>query len=270
MRSKEILVHYQSGWEERRLREGVGRLERARTEELLARFLPRPPAVVLDVGGGPGGYACWLARRGYQVHLIDLVPLHVRQALEASAAQPGKPLASAEVGDARHLARPRASADVVLLLGPLYHLTERRDRLKALREARRVLRPEGIVLCAGISRYASLLDGLVEGYLADPAFARIAKRDLATGQHRNPTNNPAYFTTSYFYRPSELAEEIAAAGLRHESTVGIEGPGWLLQDFEKSWKIPAGRKRLLAAARALESEPSVLGLSAHLLAVGRL
>lgn len=267
--SREVLEHYESVSEARRLHAGIGRLERARTEELLTRFLPPPPAVVLDVGGGPGVYSCWLARRGYEVHLIDLVPRHVRQARRASQAQPNQPLASASVGDARHLTRAGATVDAVLLLGPLYHLTKRADRLQALREARRVLRPKGIVFCAAISRYASLLDGLVEGFLADPAFARIVKRDLATGQHRNPTNHPVYFTTGYFHRPEELAEDIAAAGLRHEVTMGIEGPGWMLQNFEASWKSPARRKRLVAAARALENEPSALGLSAHLLAVAR-
>src|SRR5262249_49876920 len=79
--------------------------------------------------------------RGYAVHLSDVVPLHVEQAREASARQPDHPLAGTAVGDARRLAHPDGSADAVLLLGPLYHLTERADRLAAWREARRGRRP---------------------------------------------------------------------------------------------------------------------------------
>jgi SAM-dependent methyltransferase len=164
---------------------------------------------------------------------------------------------------------PDAGADAVLLLGPLYHLTERADRLAAWREARRVLKHGGVVLAAGISRFASVLDGLKRGLFDDPAFAAIAEQDLRDGQHRNPTGNPAYFTTAYFHRPEELAAEAAEAGLVHEATVGVEGPGWLLQDLAEQWRHPVRRERFLAVARALESEASVRGVSAHLLTVAR-
>jgi len=267
--ASDILKHYESVREEQRLQEGASRLERVRTQELLTRYLPSPPGVVLDVGGGPGAHACWLARQGYEVHLIDLVPLHVEQARGASRAQPDHPLASATVGDARKLQHAEASVDAVLLLGPLYHLTEREDRLQAWREARRVLRPGGTALGAAICRFASLLAGLAEGYLDDPEFAAIVERDLADGQHRNLTNNPAYFTTAYFHRPEELAAEIEGAGLRHDRTLAVEGPGWLLQNFDAHWSDPGRRERLLGAIRSLENEPSILGASAHLLAVAR-
>jgi SAM-dependent methyltransferase len=93
------------------------------------------------------------------------------QAREAAATRPRITFASAEVGDARALRLADASADAVLLLGPLYHLPERAGRLKALAEARRVRRPGAMVLAAAISRLASTLDGLRGGYLADPSFS---------------------------------------------------------------------------------------------------
>src|SRR5262245_51465054 len=97
----EMATHYEAGVELPRLAEGPGQLEFVRTCEIVERFFPPPPTVVLDVGGGPGAYACWLARRGYEVHLIDAMPLHVEQAREASRRQAERPLASAAVGDAR-------------------------------------------------------------------------------------------------------------------------------------------------------------------------
>ena len=194
------------GIEADRLQRGSGRIEFARTQEIVSRYLPPAPAVIFDIGGGPGVYACWLARLGHEVHLIDPVPLHVEQARQASAQQPDAPIASCIVGDARHLDRADASVDVALLLGPLYHLTERSDRITALREAARIVRPGGVVLAVGISRFVSTLDGMARGYLADSVFARIVQDDLATGQHRNPTHHPAYFTTAYFHHPTELKD----------------------------------------------------------------
>jgi ubiquinone/menaquinone biosynthesis C-methylase UbiE len=267
--SPEALTHYESGHEAQRLFSGAGQLELARTQELLSRYLPATPAVIFDVGGGSGVYACGLAKQGYEVHLVDAVPLHVEQARQASQQQPDYPLASAAIGDARRLDRPDASVDVVLLLGPLYHLTDRDDRVAALREAQRILRAGGLVLAVGISRFASTLDGLFRGWLDEPEFRRIVQQDLLDGQHRNPTNHPRYFTTAFFHHPVELKAELEAAGLCHEQTQAIEGPGWLLPNFEEHWRDPERRERLLNAIRSLEAEPSLLGVSAHLMAVAR-
>jgi ubiquinone/menaquinone biosynthesis C-methylase UbiE len=266
-----LLSYYNRGLEHQRLLEGAGQVELARTQALIARFLPAPSAVIYDVGGGSGLYATWLARQGYAVHLVDAVPLHVQQARETSAAQPVYPLASIEVGDARHLDFPDASADAVLLLGPLYHLVERADRLQALRESARVLRPGGIVLAAVITRFASTLYGLLSGKLDESDFAAIARQDLEDGQHRNPTNHPAYFTTAFFHYPDELKQEIDDADLQHEATLAVEGPITLLpaEQLEQAWADPARRQRLLEVAQALEAEPSLLGVSPHLIGVGR-
>jgi ubiquinone/menaquinone biosynthesis C-methylase UbiE len=260
----EIAGHYADVAEERRL--GPFDLERVRTWELLGRYLPNPPAVVVDVGGGAGVYALPLAERGYQVHLVDPVALHVEQARRASGGR-AAPLASATVGDARRLDRPEASADALLLLGPLYHLTERADRVRALAEARRVLRPGGVVAAAAISRFASTCDGLLRGYLDEPGFEAIVERDLRDGQHRNPTGRPEWFTTAFFHLPGELGQEVAEAGLRLEALLAVEGPAWLLPDIRRRLADPARRETVLAAVRRVEAEPSLLGASAHLLAV---
>ncbi len=263
----EVAAHYASGYEVSRLQSGTGNLDRERSREILKRFLPPAPAVIMDVGGGPGGHACWLAQQGYEVHLVDITPLHVKLAREASQRQPDAPLASAVVGDACSLSWKAETADAVLLFGPLYHLTDEKDRLTALREAYRILKPGGFLLAVGISRFASVFDGLRQEFLKDAQFAEIVTQDLKNGQHRNPTHHPMYFMDTFFHHPGELLHEVAQTGFTVRGIYGVEGPCWLLRDFETWWNQAEYRERLLRIARTLETEPSLLGVSAHLLAV---
>lgn len=213
---------------------------------------------MLDVGGGAGLYAVELLRRGYEVRLVDPIPLHVEQARAAGV--------DAELGDARALDDEDSSCDAVLVLGPLYHLTERRDRVAALTEARRVVRPDGVVLAAAISRFASLVDGVLHDRLGDPSFREIVESDLAEGQHRNPECRRSWFTTAFFHHPDELRGELDEAGLIVEAVLAVEGLAGLRNGLPAD---EAERRWLLETVRRLEAEPRLLGLSSHLLAVGR-
>ena len=168
--SDDVLEHYGDADERGRLDTPLGVVEFERTIGILAEHLPRPPAVVADIGGGPGRYALWLAERGYTVRHRDIVPKHVDQ-LGADAAACGLSIETA-VGDARAIDLADGGADAVLLLGPLYHLQARDDRLRALREAARVVRPGGPVFAAAISRWAPRLHGEVVERL-DLAFPSI-------------------------------------------------------------------------------------------------
>jgi SAM-dependent methyltransferase len=262
-----IADFYRQAAEEARLEQGASLLEALRTRELIQRFAPPAPATVIDIGGAAGAYALWLAEAGYTVHLIDAVPRLVEEALRRSRAR-ARPLASCTVGDARATTVAAASADVVLMLGPLYHLTAAEDRLRALREAARILKPGGRLFAAAISRWASALDGLVRDLFQDPAFVAIVERDVRDGQHRNPTPRLDYFTTAYLHRPDEFHAEAIEAGLVVDGVFGIEGPGWLLSDLDGRLGDERQRDDVLRVARIFEAEHSVVGVSAHLLLVG--
>ena len=264
----EIAGHYNEYDEGGRLFRGLGRFELVRVRELLRRWLPSPPAVILDIGGGEGVHALWLAREGYQVYLIDAHSPHVEAARRASSAQPDFPIASCQTGDARRLEESDGSADAVLLFGPLYHLTEGRDRLKALREAHWVLVDGGRLFAMGISRFSSTFDGFRHGYFEDPRFEEIAARDRRDGQHRNATRDLRFFTTSYFHRPEDLASEVQEAEFKLLGLFGVQGVARVLSDFDHHWEDEHRREHLLEVVRSLETEPSLLGLSNHIMAVG--
>jgi ubiquinone/menaquinone biosynthesis C-methylase UbiE len=265
----EVIAFYERGDEAGRL-ESMGRLEFARTMALLERCLPPAPAVVLDVGGGAGAYALPLARRGYEVHLVDPIALHLEQALAAAEADPAAELASARIGDARALPQADASVEAVLLLGPLYHLTEAAERKRALEEALRVLRPGGVLAAVGISRFASTLHGILRGFLLDPGFEPLVERDVAEGQHRNPDRVPHWFTTAYFHRPNELEREVASAGFDVHALLAVEGPAGAHSEVGEldAWlDDPTKREILMRTIARVEAEPSLLGASPHVMAI---
>jgi SAM-dependent methyltransferase len=198
--------------------------------------------------------------------VVDIVPRHVEAVNELGAL--GLKV-TAQLGDARRLTHTDESFDVVLLLGPLYHLTERADRLDAFREALRVVTPGGLVFTAAISRFASLFDGLGRGFIFDPEFRAVVARDLHDGQHRNSTQQPSWFTTAYFHRPDDLEAEAVDAGVVVVELLGVEGLAAWLPQLEDRWADPAAQATIVASARAVEAEPTVRGVSPHLLLVGR-
>ena len=262
--NENILSYYKLGQESSRL--SGASLERARTESILRRFLPRPPATVLDVGGADGAYAFPLSKEGYEVHLVDLIPLHIEQAREKSQSS-GIRLASITVGDARQLRFSDQCADAVLYFGPLYHLDSVSERSAALREARRTLKPGGIFLGAFISRFASLLDGVRSHFLENEQFGKIVDGDLKSGQHRNPTDNPAYFTNAYFHHPAEAKSEVQEVGFKNVRLLSVEGPFWLVSDIQEQLEKPEVSQRILEYMERIEAEVELIGSSAHFIAV---
>ena len=261
----ELRAYYERGEERDRLAAGHGVLEFIRTTEIVLRHLPPAPARVADVGGGPGRYALWLAEFGYEVEHRDLMPLHVRQ-VEDDAAARGVRLRTA-VGDARELDLSDASVDAVLLLGPLYHLRRRADRVRALAEARRVVRPGSPVFAAAISRWAPRLDGQLRERLYEkfPQMRELTPEVERTGVL--PTLHPGSFS-GFCHRPAQLRAEVRDAGLAVVDLVSVEGPASLLGDLAERMDDPAARAVVLDAARAVERVPELLGIGPHLLATG--
>lgn len=212
---------------------------------------------VLDVGGGTGVHAEWLASDGHTVHLIDPVPGHI----EVAATLPG---VTAEVGDARRLPSTDSSVDAVLMLGPLYHLTAPADRMTALREAIRVLRPGGTLIAAAISRYLSALETGTNGTLDDVLISSV-REVIADGDY----DGHAGFVRTHWHTADELRNEIEAAGLGDVQIYGIEGPAWPALDHAGQHGFQSLVTSAVRCARLLEQDPQIINTSAHLLAIAR-
>jgi SAM-dependent methyltransferase len=258
----EIIAFYASHYDEdaRLSAKAHGVLEFVRTRELLRRHLPDAPAAVLDIGGGPAAHARWLVADGYRVHLVDPVERHLQQARASCSC-------TTELGDARTLTASDQTYDATLLLGPLYHLPDRTHRLRALREARRVLRAGGIMAAAVISRHAGLLDLAATNRLGPDAVMRAI---LASGHHDVVLG----FTTSYFHTAEELISEITEAGFVDVGLYAIEGPLWpVLKGIEahtgESLIDSPLFDSVLTAARMTETDPAIIAASSHILAIGR-
>jgi S-adenosylmethionine-dependent methyltransferase len=246
--------------------ETLGPVERAMTERVLARLI-RSGSVVADLGVGAGHYDEFLALRGCSLHLVD-VSLRLLETAQERVRACGceesvidATLASAT--DLGHL--PDESCDVVLLLGPLYHLQTPAERRRAVAEARRVLTPGGVVLAAAIN----LLAGLRAEYLCwpergDERHERLT-RFLADGlvwPEDSVALGHSHFTTVVEFRElfADLFDEVLLAGV--ESFTGCEQERFaeIPDDDKAAWLDLAERTMVL---------PEALGCCEHFLYAGR-
>ena len=240
------------------------KIEFAVTLRIFDDFLAPAPAAILDIGGGPGRYSIALAERGYAVTLADLSRGNVDFAVER-AAKAGVTLAGAEHADARDLSRfDDASFDTVLLMGPLYHLLDEDDRLAAVREAVRVLRPGGCLFATFITRYAPLRWWGKH----NPAFVLEHRTAFAAMLDEGRGPNLAGFTDAYLERPEIVIPFMQSAGLRTLALIGCEGVMSMIRDRINELSGVAWEYWIEVNYR-LGKDPATHGTAEHLMHVGR-
>ena len=262
--NKAVLDFYESYNENERIFRDS--LEFIRTKDIISRNLPENPIKIIDLCGASGHYAYWLAEMGHEVHLTDLSPKHIRQAKDNEKNYKAK-LASITCCDARSLNCADNSFDMVLLMGALYHLQEKEDRLLCLNECRRILKNKGIAVFSYISRHSAMLDGFVSGFIAN-ADINLTDEKLLTGKHNNPENKNGNFTTAYLHTTSDIYTELSHANFSGIVLYAIEGFGGLI-----NWKeyIHDAKKseKLLYYLRKTEQNMEMIGVSFHQLAICR-
>ncbi len=265
----QVYEFYNNGAEIDRLEHGLGAVEFYRSKEIISRYLNGSNLTIYDIGGGIGKYSQKLAELGHNVTLVELAPNAVEYSkLHMNPEFPYK----AEVGDARKLDLPDDSADVVLLMGPLYHLQSEADRRLALNEANRVLKKGGLIFAAGISKFSSTTWALsVYGngcdYIDDDIYFNMINRELSTGEHIRPEKYPFFIANAYFHTIDKLRNEISESGFTIKESAAVEGCVWITPKLEEKWTNAHSRKRLLDIIHATEHEETLMGISPHIIVV---
>ena len=276
---KTVLARYNAGIEKDRLRTGMGIIEFERTKEILLERLPKPPAVIYDIGGGYGEYAWWLASLGYEVHLFDISETNIKMSEDLKHEYPNVQLESAEVCDARSIPRKSKSADAVLLMGPLYSITEYEERILAIKESYRLLKDNGVLFTAALTPCGGLLhritvyrnfDDNKACELDDPDVISMFERALIDGVYINPERKIASgLGSSHLHTAKELKEELLCGGFKTESVHGVMGGAWLAPNLDELLANKETREVLMKTVRMLDKHEEIIGLSGHLLAVSR-
>jgi len=240
-------------------------LEFIRSKEIISRYLSVTPMKIADIGGATGVYSYWLASQGHDVHLLDFTPSHIVQAKEYGKNH-NLSLASYHCGDARHLPYEDNCFDVVLLMGPLYHLQDKNDRLLCLSEAKRILKTGGVLMCALISRYASLMDGFGEMLINDERFINILDGGLENGQH-SPGETP-FFTSAFFHTPNDIKNELITSGFSDIDLISVEGFARAV-NTDELLKNAEHKNLFLEYIKRTERVPELMGMADHFFAITR-
>ena len=248
-----------------------GFVEYAVTRKMLSKYL-KPKSRILDIGGGPGRYAMWLAKHGHRVVLADLSPELLAIARtkldEAGVMANIEEIVEADACDLSHW--QDNSFDAVLSLGPLYHLIDADDREKAVSEMRRVLKPQGVAFAALMPLYGFIRRSLAipdeRRHLTQPEFvARILEQGVFIN------DIPGRFTDGYGVIPAAVPAYFKENGFTMETLLSAQGivPDMqrILSELEQN--DPATYQAVLDIILKTADDPGILGMASHLLYIGK-
>jgi len=248
-----------------------GRIEFAVHKAWIGRHLPKAPARVLDIGGGPGRYSIWLGQQGYVVTLADLSP-ELLVLAKAKAAEFGVTLEGVVEANAMDLSQfADGSFDAVLCMGPLYHLIQEDDRRQVVAELRRVLKPGGMVFTAFLNRLQTLPVAVNQ----DIPFFTPYTEGMIKKYHYDGILDwqgiPGTFNLAYLYFPHDIAPFREAGGFETVELVSSQSNAGHIQKHLAQFaeRQPELYEWALAQFIKQANEPSILGSGFHILYIGQ-
>jgi SAM-dependent methyltransferase len=259
----DIRAYYDGCFEQENIRLERHQQERNITWRYLDKYLPKRGSI-LEIGAATGAYTIPLAKKGYHITAVDLSPNSVEACKKRVAEEGLSEKVTCLVADARELGGiPGKSYIAVLLMGPLYHLVDKKDREKVVREAYVRLRKGGVVFSAFISRY-----GIWGNIMTELPHLIDRQEDLRSVLEKGKdVKVPEGGFRGYFATPEEIKPLHEKAGFKTLALAGLE-PANTVSD--KAYKNLDGerRKMWLDLLIKLSTRPSIIGASDHLLYIG--
>jgi len=254
-----------------------GRLDREPLEfqinwHFIQKYMPATGSV-LDNGAGPGKYAMRLADLGYNVTLTDLVPTLVEVAQDkAKEICLDTQFQGFHVADARDLSvLDDEQFDAALALGPMYHLQKEDDRQKAIEELYRVTKHEGIVFVALMPRIKHVLASLMNPMNWRPNDKMDSIEEfMKTGEFNH--SDDGRFTGAYYFNVEDIKPFMESQGFETLDLIGSTNIGTLLTSEQWAYWRNRGEdefNQLMELLKKTASNPHVLGISSHLLYIGK-
>jgi ubiquinone/menaquinone biosynthesis C-methylase UbiE len=274
----EIVRRYYDGNAEREwgrlVRDAYHRLEYIITMHFLGKYVPNK-GLILDAGGGPGRYTMELAKRGYDVVLLDLSPrcleIALREIEKAGVKGRVKKIVEGSITDLSEFSDERF--DAVLCLGAMSHLIERVDRDVAASELVRVAKRNAPIFVSVIGLYGVFRTVLQRPYLRDELTHPAHEEMFSQGIHRaslHEHGSAQGFPDAYFFHPTELRELFESHGVETLEVATCEGLSSHLQDETNMiYEDREKWERWLGILLRTCNDPFILGLGEHFLYIGR-
>lgn len=261
----DIAAYYNSDPHREHTRLDRHQLEHDLTWRYLDQHLPAQGSI-LEVGAGTGGYTLELAKRGYQVTAVDLSAANLETCAKRLANAGLQGQVTLVLADGRDLGEvAKRDFDVVLLMGPLYHLIAESDRKTVLKQTYDRLQTGGLLFSAFISRFGIMGD-LIRN-LPDWIEDQTEVQSLLEKGHR-PEDYPRGGFRGYFSTIPEIVPLHEAIGFETLVLAGVEPA---ISADDESYNSLQGRQRRLwlDLFYRISTEISIMGASRHLLYIGR-
>ena len=235
------------------------------TKRNLDEFIPSKSKIA-DIGGGPGRYSFYLASQGYNVTLIDLAEKNIEFAKEKGK-EIGIKLKNyihANILEIDFI--PANSFDSVLCMGPLYHLINKEDRIKAIDQCLRILKPNGILVITFVTTFAQSISLLKRSPEKISEWIPVLNKTISTGI--NVDDFDTGFTEAYFFHPLEIEPFMQQFSLQMLKISGAEGLGCQSEEILKL--LPKEKlKEWIDFFYLHGSDPSILGANQHIIYIGK-
>jgi len=271
-----VKMYYSKFNEWDRLEIPSGKLEFELTVPIITGHLPQN-AEILDLGGGPGRYTITLAKLGHKLHLADLSPTllaiakqKISELKEIDEISAGNIKSINEVNALDLSLYASSSFDAVLLFGPLYHLTNENERLRCLREVKRVLKPGGLVFAAFIPRLSGIM-GIIARMFMSPE--QVDVKTLECVLEMGVFNNMADvgFQEAYYPTAEDVTSMFNDCGFDEVLLRSVRGWGHgreaeILGLVDEE---PGKYRALIELINKTACEPGIIAVGSHAVYVGR-